>query len=225
MARRGNPPIDITGQKFHRWTVVKRTDSSPKGQAQWLCRCDCGTEKVLKSIVIRRGISKSCGCYKIEVLKERSVTHGNTQNRQLSPTYRTWASMLNRCSNPKNDDYTQYGGRGIKVCKEWQHFQNFLADMGERPKGRHSIDRIDNDSDYTPENCRWATDNQQARNRSNNHLVTLGGKTLTLTGWSEVLGIRQSTIRRRLRVGWSPEEALTTPLGKSSKYRQRSDDS
>ena len=155
--------IDLTGQTFGRWVVVKRGPNTPTGQATWNVQCECGTRGNVRSVVLRDGRSQSCGCRKLEILLANSTKHGHAANG-ISPTYHSWASMIARCTNPSNKRFAIYGGRGITVCKRWMNFRNFLADMGERPKGL-SIDRIDNNSGYRPGNCRWTTSVTQARNR------------------------------------------------------------
>jgi hypothetical protein len=155
--------LNMIGQKCGRWTVIKRVENTPQGQAQWLCHCECGTEKILKSIIIRRGISRSCGCLRRELVIASNTEHGHATNG-ISPTYHSWAGMIARCTNPKNSRYKDWGGRGIKVCERWRKFKNFLADMGQKPTGM-SLDRINNDGDYRPDNCRWATWKEQNHNR------------------------------------------------------------
>ena len=135
------------------------------------------------------------------------------------PLYNSWQAMKVRCLNPNNKKYYRYGGRGITVCDRWMNnFSAFVEDMGERPKG-HSLDRIDNDGNYTPENCRWATHKQQCRNRSTNHLLVFNGKTQTLVEWAEELGISIKLIKNRQNLGWSTEKIFTTPLRKIKKAK------
>jgi hypothetical protein len=124
-----------------------------------------------------------------------------------------WASMIQRCTNPKNKFFHCYGGKGIKVCQRWLRFENFLSDMGPRPKGRQ-IDRKNNRRGYFKSNCRWVTKNQQARNRSNNHNVTFRGETMSIAAWAEKLGVRARALQWRLSFGWPIEEALTKPYGR-----------
>ena len=133
-------------------------------------------------------------------------------SRKRSPEYMAWAQMKLRCLNPKSPKYPRYGGRGISVCSAWLEFDAFIADMGARPSPDHSIDRIDNDGDYEPSNCRWATRTQQQRNREANRRLTHDGETATLAEWAERLGISTATLYSRVgRLGWSVEKALTTP--------------
>lgn len=126
--------------------------------------------------------------------------------------YRTWYAMLQRCQNPRNPVFRRYGGRGITVCDRWQSFENFYADMGSRPTPKHSIDRIDNNGNYEPGNCRWATPHEQARNRGDNYLIEWRGETRCLSDWCEVVGLTYSTVKGRLDSGWSVERALTADI-------------
>ncbi len=199
--------IDIAGRTFGRWSVLKRVENTSKGQTQWLCRCECGNERVMASIILRRGISRSCGCLLIETTIKRSTKHGHATGGIITPTYHSWVGMIARCTNPKNSHYPSYGGRGIKVHEPWFTFANFLADMGEKPPGT-SLERINNDGDYYPNNCQWATLKRQSRNKRNNKLLTWQGKTQTVAAWAEELHISQSTISYRVNHGYSDEECL-----------------
>lgn len=138
---------------------------------EWVVQCDCGTRKVMPARKVKSGRLGSCGCYRYprEGNKHAEI-HGHASGRKSSPTHKSWHAMKSRCSNPNDPSYERYGGRGIKVCSRWEVFENFLADMGERQDGL-TLDRIENDRDYQPGNCRWATPAEQARNRSNNTLT------------------------------------------------------
>lgn len=148
---------DLTGKRFHRLVVIGYV-----GKSRWRCRCDCGTIKVVRADCLKDHTTVSCGCYNREVVAKRETTHGMSKSR----VYRIWDAMKSRCENPKNSKYRYYGGRGIKVCKRWSRsFEAFYQDMGEPPTPQYSIDRIDNDGDYEPGNCRWATMTEQNRNK------------------------------------------------------------
>jgi hypothetical protein len=152
---------DITGQRFSRLVAI-----TYKGKSKWLCRCDCGAEIVVyNSTILQNGHTTSCGCRKRDVTRERSLRHGHSRRGAISRAYYCWATMIQRCQNPKKWAFQYYGARGITVCKRWLAFENFLADMGEPPP-RLTLDRIDNDGHYEPQNCRWVTWKQQRHNRS-----------------------------------------------------------
>ncbi len=157
-------PTDLSGQKFGRLVAVRLAPSrviSGHKRTQWLCRCECGKEITASSAPLKRGHVKSCGCFKLESFRERTTRHGCYK----TPEYRAWVAMRERCNDPSSQSYAKYGARGITVCERWKNFANFLADMGQRPSPQLSIDRINNDGPYSPDNCRWATPSQQNRNR------------------------------------------------------------
>lgn len=193
---------NLENQQFGRLTAIEYV-----GERRWRCKCDCGGETLAVSRNLLNGNTKSCGCIQRERASETHKTHGMT----LTSEYRIWRTMKARCLNEKNANYSRYGGRGIKVCDRWlESFENFLADMGEKPEGL-SLDRIDVDGDYTPKNCRWATVGEQATNRRNNRYVEFDGKKLTISEWARVTNLKPGLIKNRLDAGWSAEKALTTP--------------
>lgn len=155
--------VDITGQRFGRLVVVRPTQN--KGMfTRWECKCDCGNTVLTYTNGLRSGHAKSCGCLKNELAKKRSTVHGGTTHTTHSPTYHSWRAMITRCTNPKNIAFPYYGARGISVCDRWRTFAHFLDDMGERPEGM-TIDRKENDGNYEPNNCRWATRAEQDSNK------------------------------------------------------------
>lgn len=194
----------LPGERFGRLVVTAVIDGQTRK-----CLCDCGTETVVLRCNLKTGNTQSCGCFRKEIEPVASITHGQTCGKKWSPTYRVWHGILQRCLNPKNPGWGDYGGRGITVCAEWKEsFEAFLSDMGERPDGC-SIDRIDNDGPYQKDNCVWANDTQQARNKRNNRLLTHNGKTQTLAEWAEETAIPYYTLHSRLRRGWTVEKTLT----------------
>ena len=208
-SKRTDPyPYKLIGQRVGRLVVVSLHQKGTKNVGpKFLCKCDCGNEKVIPSTSLHSGDAKSCGCLNMETLLARSITHGMSK----TPIYRTWFGIKSRCTNVKNDDYEYYGGRGITICDRWlKSFENFFADMGERPEGTE-IDRIDNNKGYSPENCRWVTHKQNCRNFRQNRIIEHLGRSMTLVEWSEETGINQDRIRGRLNNGWSTEKALTAP--------------
>jgi hypothetical protein len=156
-------PLELRGKRFGRLLVLERAESRA-GRTFWSVACDCGARKHVTGSNLVRGLSTSCGCLTMERVLEATVTHGHKAGGGATPEYTSWAQMKARCRNPQNARYRDYGGRGVKVCQRWLSFENFLADMGPKPSRHHSIDRLDNDGDYEPENCRWATAQEQGRN-------------------------------------------------------------
>lgn len=204
--------IDLVGRRFGQLEVIGKGARS--GRPLWACRCDCGASVQARSGDLTMGKTTRCRSCRDRFAKNR---HGYTSARGPSPTYRSWQSMKQRCINPSATHYHRYGGRGITVCDRWREsFVNFLADMGERPSLAHTIDRLDNDGPYSPENCRWATRHEQTRRGhrvlANIRPLTHEGETLSVAEWAERKGIRPQTLALRLRRGWSVERALTTPV-------------
>lgn len=202
--------IDLTGQRFGRLTVLERvSDKIAAGGypiRRWLCQCDCGNTTIVTRQDLRSGDTKSCGCWNLEMRAERVRTHGDTH----SILYKRWTAMRKRCRNPRNKDYPHYGGRGIKVCDEWQDYSNFkewALTHGYSPE--LSLDRIDVDGDYCPENCRYVDMTTQARNRTNSISVEYRGEEYSLPELSQLTGIPYSTLYKKLHIDGLPvEEAI-----------------
>lgn len=213
--------VVATKSRYGRLTVIREVERyrAPSGHTERrvLCECDCGNEVVVLLNSIRFGRTSSCGCLANDATSERNRIHA-THRMSKSSTYLCWHSMKQRCNNTNHQAYPQYGGRGITVCERWEHsFKNFLEDMGHRPSVRHSIDRIDNDGNYEPGNCRWATVTQQGRNKHNNVMLSCCGETLCQSEWAERIGISPEGIAARIRRGWSVQDAVTIPVGGRSK--------
>lgn len=208
---------NLCGQKFGRLTVVSRGDNHilPSGQSQtmWNCVCDCGNTTKVNTGNLKSGRIVSCGCYNQEIKSTRNhKTHGYGGTR----LYNTWNKMKARCSLKSNPSYHRYGGRGIKVCKEWEdsfeNFKNWALQSGYNDT--LTIDRIDVNGDYEPTNCRWATIKVQENNRTDNIVVEYEGKSQTLAEWAEEYGFKYTTFYRRIERGWDFEDALTIPVRK-----------
>lgn len=200
-----NKLIDLTGQHFGRLTVINRAPSL-NGATRWNCRCDCGVEKVIRASELRSGSTLSCGCYDREMSSLKNTKHGKYGTRP----YRIWRSMKTRCYNPNHSWYKRYGGRGIAVCNEWRDdfmsFYNWAMSNGYQDD--LTIDRIDNDKGYSPDNCRWISVKKQQNNRCSNRSITINGITKNVSEWCEYCGLPKSRVKERLRRGWTPEEAF-----------------
>jgi hypothetical protein len=207
--------LDYVGRRFGRLTVLRFHGPRPRYQTAWLCRCDCGSEKVVQGSNLQSGTTQSCGCLMREEASRRSLRHGHTNGggkRRWSPEYTAWAQMKQRCYNPLERNFSRYGGRGISVCERWRdNFECFLADMESRPSSKHSIDRIDVNGNYEPGNCRWATHRVQMANRRCTRRVMFNGTLTPLTELAKEYGVNISMLSRRIERGWSVERALTTP--------------
>lgn len=207
MATRNPTPI---GETFGRLTVLSDAPRTHKYLRRVFARCECGTVKDYQLGNLRAGITKSCGCI-LRDMRPTNLTHGHSCGIGTSPTYQSWYAMKQRCTNPKHGKWKDYGGRGIAVCDRWLNsFENFLADMGERPNGT-TLDRQEVNGNYEPSNCRWATAAEQSRNRRA-FLIEFNGERHCLAEWAEILGIKASILSKRIsQRGWSVERAFSTP--------------
>lgn len=193
--------IDLTGQKFGRLTAISATLGSD-GRKEWLCRCDCGNEKTVPAIRLRTGKTQSCGCLRTESARATADARSIADARRKDPLYHRWATMIQRCHNPANPHYRNYGARGIAVCDEWRNdFGNFLADMGRPPTDKHTIERIDNDGPYAQGNCRWALPSDQLRNQRRSIIIEIDGRWQHAKEWASELGISYQVITNRFRAG------------------------
>lgn len=196
---------NLTGKKFERLHVAAYAGKKC-GISMWRCVCDCGNETLVGSRNLVSGHTRSCGCLSRELASTKARKHGASK----SPEYGVWTAMKARCANPNVKEFKWYGGRGITVCSRWaESFANFLADMGDRPSDKHSLDRKDNDGNYEPANCHWATRVHQARNSRKAHVLTFKGESFPISVWAEKTGLDRSTIRERIKSGWPVEQALT----------------
>lgn len=214
-----------TGQRFGKLQVISPTpkmrvrDKSGKMMSCWLCRCDCGTERYFRGPHLTSGRTKSCGCTRGQNMKGRTPANKKTpEQHALLAGYRrtkkSWDSMISRCTRPYVNNYQNYGGRGITVCERWMKFENFLADMGERPEGL-TLERIENDKGYEPGNCKWATWEEQASNRRNTVMVIAPdtGKKEPLIEAAKRFSLPLRIIYYRLKRGWPVDKAFTWPEG------------
>lgn len=199
--------IDLTGRKINRWLVIGKSHQHTKSGAYWLCRCDCGIERMVRGTVLKSALSMSCGCYAREM-----TTKNKTKIGRNTSEYGIYYGMLTRCDNENTDNYRNYGGRGIVVCERWRGvdgFDNFMADMGPRPSIKHTLDRYpDNENgNYEPTNCRWATQKQQMRNVRYNVWIEFEGERMILADWALFLGVSEEVISRHLKTK-TQEEAM-----------------
>lgn len=211
---------NIVGQKFSRLTVLKLIGRDKHQSILWLCECECGNKIKVNTTSLKTGNTKSCGCLQkekaIKTLMSFSITHGLSRdaNGKKTRLFRIWNGIKTRCLNPNTDNYSSYGARGIKMCKEWisdfKEFHDWAINNGY--SDNLTVDRIDNNGNYAPNNCRWATFKTQANNKSNNVMLKFKGHTLNLKQWSETLNMNYRALEARLRRGWSIEKTLTTQL-------------
>lgn len=192
-------------------TVLAKAHPSKSGRTMWLCQCDCGNIKIIRTGDLTSGKTVSCGCYHLKAI----TIHGMSKRNNRHPLYVIWNGMISRCNNTKAKDYHNYGARGISVCEEWQDVSNFIRDMSASWKPGLQLDRIDTNGNYCPENCRWVTLRENINNRRNT-VYALG---LPVTVLSEMCGIKPDTLRQRIRCGWSDDELLK-PIASTKKREE-----
>lgn len=197
--------VDLSGGIYGRLTVISR-DGNMYGKVAWLCECSCGVRLRVSGADLKSGNKSSCGCLKIDLARNKNLSHDMTD----SDEYRIWSHMKDRCFNPRNKKYPDYGGRGIRVCPKWKDsFESFYADMGPRPGAEFSIERINNNAGYSPGNCRWGTRKEQGRNKRNNRLVRYGDRDCTIAELAELSDKPYLLIYKRIvNLGWPVELAI-----------------
>lgn len=205
--------VDLTGRRFGKLIVICQSNRNSRGFIQWLCSCDCGSQKNLITASLKSGNTQSCGCLQKERASAANTTHGLYNHY---PEYGIWNAMKNRCYNKKVERYNRYGGRGIMVCDIWiASFEAFITDMGRRPSKFHSIERLNSDGDYCSENCIWATGEVQSRNRRDNIKITINGVSKLMIDWAKEYGVKENLVRSRRARGWRLDEKIfTTPKNK-----------
>lgn len=200
--------IEMIGKRFGRLVVIGEGEKRKgSGQVHWICRCDCGNiTRPIPGFNLRKGLVKSCGCYKRDLVIERSTRHNLCHTR----IHRIWVGMKSRCYNPNVPKYDRYGGRGIKICEEWLNNLTtfYIWAMANGYREDLMIDRIDNDGDYCPENCRWATNEEQCNNRENQIFLKINGERKTIAQWAKETGVRYGTIHARYNRGWTGEKLI-----------------
>lgn len=209
--------LDFPGKKFNSLTVKAKSGKNRFGQTLWMCVCDCGKITTVTSANLKRGSKKSCGCLKHVAPSLRLNSHGMRGHA----LYVTWKNLRVRCYAKKSFAYPDYGGRGITICERWRtSFPNFLADMGEKPSPAHSLDRIKNDGNYEPGNCRWATAKEQGSNKRNNIVITISGISKIAAEWSAESGLNADCIIARFQRGWPADRLLSPPRVTKTKARE-----
>lgn len=203
---------DMVGERFNRLVVLELSYKKRVGRGfhrYWKCRCDCGQITIKDGIYLRTGDTKSCGCLKSDSMAEANMVHGLARIHRL---YSTWKNMRTRCLNPTCPGFKNYGGRGITICERWNDFSLFVEDMWPTWKEGLSLNRIDNDGPYCPDNCEWATYQEQANNKRRNHWIVANGKNQTIAQWAREIGCFTQVISKRIERGWSGERSVTEPI-------------
>lgn len=215
---------DMTGKQFGRWTVICFAGFNNSGAAMWQCVCECGTVRDVNGYTLRSGRSTCCGCKTYEAIRNKQIVgyykHGGKKER----LYGIWHGIKDRCNNINSPQYPRYGGRGITVCEEWQNnyesFREWAISTGYDPSAKKydcTLDRIDNNKGYSPDNCEWRNMKAQSNNRSTNHIIEYDGQSHTIQEWAEIIGINSDTLLKRIdNYGWTVERAITTPVRRRS---------
>lgn len=206
MSNHGNLKNEI-GNIYGRLTVIEMDENSKSNRIHWICVCSCSKLSSVAGDKLRSGHSKSCGCLVTEVTTKRNFKHGHKTRGKKHKNYSTWLNMRDRCNNPNNKYYHNYGFRGIKVCERWDKFENFLADMGKKPEGL-SLDRRENNGHYCPENCRWSTREDQMNNTRVNHIIEIEGEKYTIAQLARKLGVKYMMLFSRIDRGQPIDDLL-----------------
>lgn len=209
----------LIDKRFGRLVILGLAGKNKWRNYQWLCKCDCGKEIIATISNLRSEKTQSCGCLRKEIVMKTMTVHGHFKNRKMTGIYNSWCHMIQRCTNPNNKRYKDYGGRGITICDRWLKFENFNEDMGKSWKPGLMLERRKNELGYFKDNCHWATRKEQQRDRRNNRLITAFSKTQIMIEWAEETGIPYQVIRWRLNNGWPKEKALTELVGKYKKRK------
>ena len=210
--------LELEGKRFGNLVVQRRVENDKRSRcSRWLCKCDCGKEVIMRGYTLTSGHSKSCGCKNVEATIKRQTKHGLPRDR----LYTIWKNMRQRCNNPNSQDYNIYGGRGIKICEEWNDYSVFHKwALNNGYSQDRSIDRINVNSGYSPNNCRWATSLEQGNNTRTNRFIEIDGEVHTVAEWARIKGLRVGVIRCRLHSGWDERRAIMTPLMKNYSTKQ-----
>jgi hypothetical protein len=200
---------DITGQKFGKLLVLSYSEKKTKDKKRMVwCQCDCGNKKEITAANLVSGMSKTCGCERVETARKTFTKHGYRSH----PMYHRWAAMMQRCYDENSHEFKNYGARGIKVCERWKEsFWNYAEDLGLPPFPSASIDRVVNDGDYCPENCRWVSNKEQSTNRRTTKILEFNGKKMCIADWERKLGFCLGSLKKRFAVGLTVEQALSIP--------------
>ena len=212
----GRKCINLTGERFGKLTAISIDHKGNGSRTYWKCKCDCGGTRIVSNDHLRNGDVTDCGCYR------KHISHWQKHNMSNSRLYTIWSLMKQRCHNKKRVEYKDYGGRGIKVCDEWLNSTTFIDwALNNGYSDELTLDRIDNNGNYCPSNCRWVDKKTQMRNRRNNHCVTYKGQTKTLTEWAEENGLTYAQLLKRLKLGWSFEETISKPINLKYSNKRR----